>query len=574
MLIKALSYSDNEEAKLLILAGANVNETNESNESPIYWASNRCKYEIIKLLLERGANPNVPCFDGTNPLYWATFRRDSHLYVKLLLKYDANPNVLTGSGDNPLMDCVIRNEYESVLLLLKYGTDPNTQNQRGETALMCYFNEHSEQNLELFIILLKCSDLNIQNREGKTALMMAVTPTKSYNLKHTSNNRWIEIKMLLDAGADPTIKTSKGKSALSILSNIKYDYWLDDYKFRNISEKYRTKLIERIKKNISLHKSKRSETLQLLNHKSDVHMKKINEEIKQLKLSDMTKEGKLLHRITLSGNSRYILKIYATDSNNTFDNDIKFKNNISNIKQGNYSAIIYPMSWHRIAYIDGKPVEPCLKYADYSMNVRTGDGMRITTYNNEMKYIDVTCGNRTDFTGYDGCVYSNKFEAYSNGLVVHRLNNKRYITDDSFALVTNDRVNRNFDDRVNYISIPLYQINGDFVFFGKRNKSLTGYYVNQLFKADWNGKLNNAVIAFNRIKTLYSKLKDIPGITFNNALLDIENINSISNVNFIIMLNTSAKTSNGTIDNLTSSSSDLASSSSNSASSYSNNQSN
>mgnify|MGYP003694573307 CR=1 FL=1 len=102
----AAREGDLESAKLLLDAGADVNQTTEYGWTPLLTATNNRHYVLGKFLLERGADPNRANKGGWTPLYLATDNRNieggdypvpkpdmDHLeYIKLLLEHGADPN--------------------------------------------------------------------------------------------------------------------------------------------------------------------------------------------------------------------------------------------------------------------------------------------------------------------------------------------------------------------------------------------------------------------------------------------------------------------------------------------------
>src|SRR5690606_3067120 len=106
-LIFAAREGDIESAKLLIEAGADVNQTSEFGWTPLLTATQNRFYRLGKCLLEQGADPNLANKSGWTPLYLATDNRNieggdyptrkpdmDHLeYTELLLAHGADPNL-------------------------------------------------------------------------------------------------------------------------------------------------------------------------------------------------------------------------------------------------------------------------------------------------------------------------------------------------------------------------------------------------------------------------------------------------------------------------------------------------
>src|SRR5690606_15598562 len=106
-LIFAAREGDLESVKLLLEAGADVNQTSEFGWTALLTATQNRYYRLGKYLLEQGADPNIANKNGWNPLYIATDNRNieggdyptrkpdmDHLeYIELLLEHGADPNL-------------------------------------------------------------------------------------------------------------------------------------------------------------------------------------------------------------------------------------------------------------------------------------------------------------------------------------------------------------------------------------------------------------------------------------------------------------------------------------------------
>nr|CAD2172910.1 unnamed protein product [Meloidogyne enterolobii] len=114
-------YTNSKISKLLLLAGANPNAHQWSNEEsePLLSAFTRAgNVEMIKLLLKFGANPN---FGSPTPLLIALQHQNFEI-IKVLCNFGADPfNKLNSDGDSLLLYCV-KNNYscDIISVLLNY----------------------------------------------------------------------------------------------------------------------------------------------------------------------------------------------------------------------------------------------------------------------------------------------------------------------------------------------------------------------------------------------------------------------------------------------------------------------
>jgi ankyrin len=230
-LVFAAREGDIESAKVLLDAGANVNQTTEYGWTPLLVATNNRNYKLGALLLARGANPNIANKGGWTPLYLATDNRNieggdypvpkpdmDHLeYLALLLNKGADPNMQVKENTlsrtiftmqwlfEPGATAFVRASQSSdtalMKLLLAHGADPKIPTDFGDTALTVAggigwvegvtYERSAKENVEAVRMLLDLGlDPNAANRDGRTPLMGAA---------HKGRND--VILLLLDRGA-------------------------------------------------------------------------------------------------------------------------------------------------------------------------------------------------------------------------------------------------------------------------------------------------------------------------------------------------------------------------------------
>jgi ankyrin len=211
-LVFAAREGDLESAKLLVDAGADVNQTTEYGWTPLLTATNNRHYQLGKYLLEHGADVNKANKGSWTPLYIATDNRNieggdypvpkpdmDHLdFIKLLLEHGADPNArakdntLTRTiftmqwffeeGCTPFVRAAQSSDTELMQLLLDWGADPFTPTAFGDTALTAAggigwvegvtYERSQKENLEAIKMLVYLGlDVNGANKDGRTALM-------------------------------------------------------------------------------------------------------------------------------------------------------------------------------------------------------------------------------------------------------------------------------------------------------------------------------------------------------------------------------------------------------------------
>jgi ankyrin repeat protein len=198
-------------ARVLLEAGADVNQVTRYGWSPLLAATQNRNYGIGKFLIEHGADVNLANKGGWTPLYLATDNRNieggdyptrtpdmDHLeYIKLLLDAGANPNAqliestetrtvftnqwLDEDGATAFLRASQSGDVELMRLLLQHGADPHLNTKLGVTPLAVaagigwvegVTSEWStERTVEAVQLLLELGiDPNFQADTGRVAL--------------------------------------------------------------------------------------------------------------------------------------------------------------------------------------------------------------------------------------------------------------------------------------------------------------------------------------------------------------------------------------------------------------------
>ena len=153
--------------------------------------------ESVRILLVFGADPNDTDRDGVSPLV-AAAEKSFVTGASALLKYGADPNLSTGPElESPLSVAAIANNVRFAHLLLMYGGSPNQPTANGDTLVIASINKKTPTKL-IDMLLGYGADPNEKSREGKTALFEAIT-----------NGRVDIVASLLEHGANPNLPGPK-----------------------------------------------------------------------------------------------------------------------------------------------------------------------------------------------------------------------------------------------------------------------------------------------------------------------------------------------------------------------------
>ncbi len=127
--------------------------------------------------------------------------------VTTLLARGANPNTTAERLGNALDYALYRDDLQMAELLVSYMTDVNQRGLLGLTALHEAASSDSSVASEVCLLLVDHgADINAVSCSGRTPLMNAVD-SKNFDIA----------KLLVDRGADATLRDSDGYRALDLL---------------------------------------------------------------------------------------------------------------------------------------------------------------------------------------------------------------------------------------------------------------------------------------------------------------------------------------------------------------------
>jgi uncharacterized protein len=247
--------------RALVDKGANVNaRESQLGETALMWAASENQSAVVRLLIDRGADINARSSTITfpkdrfglegvltilphgnwTPLMYAG--RDGGVdAVPVLVKAGADVNAVDPDGTTPLMLAITNSHYDAANALLENGADPNILDKAGMAALYAAVDMSSlgeVYGLPPRKVMDKLSPTALMSRLiAKGAVVDAKLKTPTLQRNHTPgegllgagttplmraarNGDYAAVKILLDAGADPTIKQPRGTNALMMACGV------------------------------------------------------------------------------------------------------------------------------------------------------------------------------------------------------------------------------------------------------------------------------------------------------------------------------------------------------------------
>ena len=199
----ATARSDYESVVSLLQHGADVNRSDKDGNSPIHYAckASDCSVDLLTALLSTGASATKRNRWGQTPLGWVAFFQDDPELAKVLLAcplvslddVDNQGSTLTGSaafnckpnmlrflleaGSNPnvpaydscvdLIDCISRNNHESLTILLQTPgecpVDANYKDDADETCLHYLARRADPETASIFLRAVQDGQIDVSS---------------------------------------------------------------------------------------------------------------------------------------------------------------------------------------------------------------------------------------------------------------------------------------------------------------------------------------------------------------------------------------------------------------------------
>lgn len=159
----------------------------------------------VSRLIGRGFDPNTTGPSGVVALHLAIMERSYAVAETLIQARGIQVDKRNNTDETALMLAALRGHMDLCRLLLGRGADVN---KPGWTAL--HYAASGEQTEIVKLLLDHFAYIDAEAPSGNTPLMMAVM----YGPEST-------IALLLEAGADPTLKNNAGRTAMDLAEGIK-----------------------------------------------------------------------------------------------------------------------------------------------------------------------------------------------------------------------------------------------------------------------------------------------------------------------------------------------------------------
>ena len=213
----------------ILQAGGDPNAKGRNGETPLFRAAKQGQAELVGVLMDGGADPNVADENGQTALNEAA-KLDHAEVVRAMIEREADVNYVNPATQfTPLTEAVLNNKLAAAQILVEAGADPDYRTPDGYSVLGHAIGRQFPRLVELLV--LNGADLDSGRGPHGTAREFAARTggasahalsqaeasmgtTNAPLVVAVLHNRVAEVRELLDAGADPDIKTSDGNSLI------------------------------------------------------------------------------------------------------------------------------------------------------------------------------------------------------------------------------------------------------------------------------------------------------------------------------------------------------------------------
>ncbi|XP_049835771.1 serine/threonine-protein phosphatase 6 regulatory ankyrin repeat subunit B-like [Schistocerca gregaria] len=159
----------------LIAAGADVNFKDDNGCTPLLAAIHREHFEALDLLLKAGADRNVMDNCGVTALHLAASCRKVPprviAFAKEQIEHGMRPDIMDHQGRTPLHYAALTGNHRVMKLLISLGANVNAVDVYGKTPIvMLAIHSRKDCRLVKELLINAGADLTVRDKNGKTAL--------------------------------------------------------------------------------------------------------------------------------------------------------------------------------------------------------------------------------------------------------------------------------------------------------------------------------------------------------------------------------------------------------------------
>ncbi|ETI70294.1 ankyrin repeat domain-containing protein [Neobacillus vireti] len=202
LLKNGAKINDKSSTPLFVQIVANMYDYQVSEEGPEYQKELNSYKSLLKVASKNKSNNINATNDlGNTTLHIAALKGHPEI-IKYIIDLGSNTTPINKAKETPLLIAVKAGNIEAVQLLYRYQNENLDKDNEGNNILYSAAM-NGRKDIVDYLLLESKEGLNDKNDMGKTALIIAA----EYGYTDI-------VKMLLNNGADPSLKSNEGKTAL------------------------------------------------------------------------------------------------------------------------------------------------------------------------------------------------------------------------------------------------------------------------------------------------------------------------------------------------------------------------
>lgn len=146
--------------------GDDVKNGHSKEKTPLLWAIEKHREDVIKLLLKHGADVNITCTSrGFNACIRNVYAQNTKVMLEIIKKTKDLDYKQPSTGRSALLLACSNGYDDTALELVKAGADVDSYDNNGYTVLMECVTSGCDKTFE-YILKYKDPDLNLKTKKG------------------------------------------------------------------------------------------------------------------------------------------------------------------------------------------------------------------------------------------------------------------------------------------------------------------------------------------------------------------------------------------------------------------------
>ncbi|XP_052090920.1 serine/threonine-protein phosphatase 6 regulatory ankyrin repeat subunit C-like isoform X2 [Mytilus californianus] len=203
--------------KILLDCNCRINQADNENKTPLFYASGLRNDKLVQLLIDNEADVQIRSDDGESPLHVACYCGLSE-NVKILLQTNCDINLTDNRNRTPLYMACGKGHDDIVQILMDNNADMNLYDDTGQTGLHAACKREYQETLPHTIVNSRFFNIVKLLLENKCPVNQLDKDNNTSLLYACSIENEDVVQLLIDNKADINVVNNDGQSPLHIAS--------------------------------------------------------------------------------------------------------------------------------------------------------------------------------------------------------------------------------------------------------------------------------------------------------------------------------------------------------------------